>query len=260
MKDIQKTTTELIAALNRAVEGNMTSGPTAIMFSGGLDSGLLAALASHHGRPNLYTVGMEGSHDLRMAQETASSLDLPWTPLVMTLEDVILSSREILSIGRVDPVTLSFELPLQMIASRADEEVLMSGQGADELFGGYDRYLRMSPLDLRAAMNKDLARALASAVPLEDAIARRYGKRVARPYLEPAVIDLAASIPVHEHLRGGVRKAPLRDAAAAMGHQLIASREKKAAQYGTGFMKALRSLAKQDGVPVSEFVDGLGAI
>jgi asparagine synthase (glutamine-hydrolysing) len=260
MKGIQTRMASLTAVLERAVQGSMVSGPVAIMFSGGLDSGLLAALGARHGEPHLYTVGMEGSHDLRMSQEAAAVLDLPWTPLVMTTEDVLSSAREVLHSARVDPVTLSFELPLQMIASRADERVLMSGQGADELFAGYDRYLRMPPLDLRAAMDRDLARALAAAVPLEDAIAGRYNKRVERPYLQPDVIELAASIPVDEHLRGGVRKAPLRDVAASLGQPLIASREKKAAQYGTGFMKVLRSLAKQDGIPVSEFVDRLGAI
>jgi asparagine synthase (glutamine-hydrolysing) len=235
----------------------MDRGPTAILFSGGLDSGLLAALAARHGRPRLYTVGLEGSHDLRMAKEAAEVLGLPWTPFVMTTEDVIASSREVLRIATVDPVTLSFELPLQMVASRVDETILMSGQGADELFGGYDRYLRMSSSVAKQAMDEDLVRALGAAIPLEDTIAERYGKRIERPFLDPEVVELATSLPVEERIRGGIRKAPLRDVAAAIGHELIASREKKAAQYGSGFWRTLRSLAKKDGVPVSEYVKGL---
>lgn len=251
-------TDDLVRALDGAVESAMAKGPPAIMFSGGLDSGLLAALAGRHGSPRLYTVGLEGSHDMVMSREAAGDLGLPWTPLVMTADDVIAACRELLAIVPVrSPVTVSFELPLQMIASRAEEEVLITGQGADELFGGYSRYLEMSADEAGRNMADDLAHLLSEVIPLEEAIARRYGKRVERPFLDPEVRKLAAAMPVADKIKGGERKSPLRSAASSLGADLIASREKKAAQYGSGFMKVLKSRARKERLTVEELLASL---
>jgi asparagine synthase (glutamine-hydrolysing) len=249
------TTEELLHALDGSVRTAMAAGPVALMFSGGLDSGLLAALAKKHGAPHLYTVGIEGAHDLRMSEELAQVLDLPWTPLLMTSDDVMAACRETLSIVRIDhPVVLSFELPLQIIASRVEEGVLMSGQGADEMFGGYSRYLAMPEAQLVEGMRDDLAKVLSDGAPLDQVIAGHYGKRVAHPFLDPAVRRVAETIPPGEKVREGVRKAPLRDAALAIGMELIATREKKAAQYGSGFMKVMKAQARKQKLEIRELI------
>ncbi|MDW5562736.1 MAG: asparagine synthase-related protein [Methanomassiliicoccus sp.] len=246
---------ELAMALDGAVEGIMTKGPVAIMFSGGLDSGFLAALAKRHGTPHLYTVGMKGSHDMVMSEESARYLDLLWTPFVTTTEEVIAACRELLiTTGVKNPITLSFELPLQMIASRAEEEILISGQGADELFGGYSRYQEMSMEAAHRTMADDLTKMLSDVIPLEESLARRYGKKVERPFLDPAVRKIAASMSVEEKFAGGERKAPLRRAARSIDAELIASREKKAAQYGSGFMKVLKAQARKERLTVEEYL------
>ncbi len=249
------TITELLRTLDEAVEKVMDHGPVAIMFSGGLDSGLLAALAMKHGTPQLYTVGVEGAHDLRMSEEMAAALDLPWTPLLMTPDDVMAACRETLRIVRIEhPVVLSFELPLQMIASRVKEDVLMSGQGADEMFGGYNRYLAMSGDQLEQGMRDDVAKVLSDGAPLDRVIAGHYGKIIEHPFLDQEVRRIAETIPPADKVRDGVRKAPLRDAAMAMGMELIAMREKKAAQYGSGFMKVMKSQARKRKVELKEYV------
>lgn len=239
-------TTEMLDALDGAVRKVMEQGPVALMFSGGLDSGLLAALARKHGVPMLYTVGVEDAYDMRMSEEMAADLDLPWTPIIMTPDEVMASCRETLRITTIDhPVVLSFELPLQIIASRAKENILMSGQGADEMFGGYNRYLEMPADQLEQAMRDDLAKVLADGAPLDRTIAGHYGKRIEHPFLDPDVRRIAEAMPAAEKLRDGVRKAPLRDAALSMGMEMLAAREKKAAQYGSGFMKVMKSQARK---------------
>jgi asparagine synthase (glutamine-hydrolysing) len=250
---------ELRDALDEAVARAMGQGPVAILFSGGLDSGLLAALAKRHGRPALYTVGIEGAHDLRMSEEAASVLDLPWTPLVMSTDDIVAACRETLKIVRIDhPVVLSFELPLQMVASRAKEAVLMSGQGADEMFGGYNRYLEMAGPELDGSMRADLAKVLTDGVSLDNTIAGHYGKRIVHPFLDPQVRRIADLVPPQEKIKAGVRKAPLREVAASMGLDLIATREKKAAQYGSGFMKVLKSQARKGKLELKDYIAAQG--
>jgi asparagine synthase (glutamine-hydrolysing) len=70
---------------------------------------------------------------------------------------------------------------------------------------------------------------------------------------------VAAAIPVNDKIREGVRKAPLRDAAKALNLELIAAREKKAAQYGSGFMKVMRSRAKERKLELREYIAALRA-
>ena len=89
MSDIER----LLKALREAVKGTMAKGEVGILFSGGLDSGILAALAGDHGDPRLYTVGVEGSHDLRTGRETAEELRLPWTQIALTPDEVITATR-----------------------------------------------------------------------------------------------------------------------------------------------------------------------
>ncbi len=254
------TTDMLMGALDGAVEGTMVKGDVGILFSGGLDSGVLAALARRHGVPRLYTVGIEGSYDLRTGREAAEELGLPWTGYVLTAEEVVSAARELLRICPLrDPVVLSFQLPLSIVASRCPQDVLMSGQGADELFGGYSRYLGMTPEELEMSTHDDLAKLLEEVRPLDLRIVAHFSKTIDHPYLEPAVRRVAGMIPATEKVQGGRRKVPLREVAAQLGSASLAAREKKAAQYGSGFMKVLKARSRLEGMSVSELVTALAS-
>lgn len=254
MSDVER----LLKALQEAVKGTMAKGEVGILFSGGLDSGLLAAIAGHLGAPHLYTVGIDGCHDLGAGRETAEELKLAWTGMVLSPEEVISATRDLLSVCPIrDPVVLSFQLPLFIIAARSKEDVLMSGQGADELFGGYSRYLNMPPAELERSMNDDLGKLLAEVQPLDQRIAAHFSKSIDHPFLDPDVRRVASRIGVTEKVKEGTRKVPLREAAVKLGHPSIASREKKAAQYGSGFMKVLKAHSRRAGMDLSEFVSAL---
>ncbi|WP_243671210.1 asparagine synthase C-terminal domain-containing protein, partial [Methanoculleus chikugoensis] len=83
---------------------------------------------------------------------------------------------------------------------------ILAGQGgADELFGGYARYLA-SP-DLAAELERDLAdhgRQRAR----DQAVAALHGAYFSMPYLDVRVVRAAQGIPAREKVRGGVRKHP----------------------------------------------------
>lgn len=247
-------------ALDGAVGRTMAKGATAILFSGGLDSGLLAALAKHHGHPHLYTVGIKGSPDLIAGRDTAVEMGLPWTGIVPTAAEVVAACRDLLMNCPIpNPVVLSFELPLHMVATRARETFLMTGQGADELFGGYGRYLNMSPQEQERGMREDLAKLLVEVEPLDLCIASHSAKTIDHPYLDPAVRRISSSIPVTEKIIDGTRKVPLRTIAAGLGLTSSASREKKAAQYGTGFMKVIKAQARKEGMDLSDYMRHLSS-
>ena len=109
-----------------------------IAFSGGMDSGLLAALASKYAKSvTCYTCGTNDSFDVATGKELAEKLDLPWAHCRISEENIEDTIRElILATGVSDPFTISYELQLFCVCREADERMILSGQGSDEYFGG----------------------------------------------------------------------------------------------------------------------------
>ena len=135
--------------LKQAVSRQLRSDvPVAFFLSGGLDSSLLAALAAK-ARPEsitAYTIGFswsgrsEDSLDERAARHVAKTLGLNHKEMILspqvvhTLPKVIRAMEEPVS----DPAAICSYLICE--AASDQYRVLISGQGADELFGGYGFY------------------------------------------------------------------------------------------------------------------------
>ncbi len=228
-------------------------GEIVLAFSGGLDSGILAYLLKDC-NVKLYTAGVQGSKDLENAKEAAKILSLPLQIIDLNEYDIL---EGILFLKRIEPsigaVEVSFELPLYFVCSYADEQDIYTGQGSDELFGGYAKYL-----DNPALMTEDLNKLLAKTKPRENKIATLLGKNLHTPYLSDRVIEFARNIPLELKIKNGVRKYILREAAAYLGvPESIVEREKKAAQYGSGIWKLMKKMAKERDLSVDEFVKTL---
>ena len=118
----------------------------AVAFSGGLDSSIVAYLASKLGvKVNLLQVSMENQAETEEAIEASNQLNLPLQVHLFKDSDVekILPAVVAL-IEEPDPVKASVGLPFYWAAEKASEagfHVMLAGQGADELFGGYQRYV-----------------------------------------------------------------------------------------------------------------------
>lgn len=226
-----------------------------VLFSGGLDSTIVAILASELSEVTLYTVVVENSYDLDAGRTASELLRIPWKPLVIRREDVLDAVREMVVLtSNRNPVNLSFEIPLFVVSKYAKEHLLLSGQGADELFAGYARYMSMTAEEKKKQMDLDLAKLMDLVIEHERVIAEYHGRVIRYPFLQPPVLEAVNSIPVEERTGYGCTKELLRDVARLVGAGELADRKKKAAQYGSGVMRVLKAEAKKRGTSVRGLV------
>ena len=134
------------SAIRRSCEGKRVG----IAFSGGMDSGLLAAVASKYAKSvTCYTCGTDDSFDVAAGRELAGILGLPWVQCRISEDNIEDTLREFILATKVsDPFTISYDLQLFTVCREADERVIISGQGSDEYFGGcaspYDSLLELT--------------------------------------------------------------------------------------------------------------------
>lgn len=229
-------------AIRKAVRIRSDEGVVAL--SGGVDSALVASLA----RRECIVVGLKGSHDLLHAEKAAELLGLHLNRVEIDPLRIEEALEAVLpAIAERDPVNASIAATLFFVAEWAGERGhrrILAGQGADELFAGYSRYLH-SP-DLAADMVRDLLD-LPRQMARDGAVAALHGTAFCLPYLDPEVVAAARAIPVMMMIREGIRKWPLRKVAERHLPAEIAWHDKKAMQYGSGIMKEMERLAGKRG-------------
>ncbi|MCQ2056569.1 MAG: asparagine synthase C-terminal domain-containing protein [archaeon] len=243
----------------KVVEEIVTGKEIAIAFSGGLDCGIIAAIAAELTESiKLYTVGTENSYDVNEAKKMAESFGIDCEYLLITEDNLIRNIHEMIEITKtVNPIVLSFEVPLFYISKYSKENYIMTGQGADELFAGYFKYVGLSEYNLKNLMKTDMEKLIGITLPHERVVSRYFGKTMLYPYLDSRVLDISKKMNVKDLIFGEVRKNCLREVAKDVGRPEIAVKRKKAAQYGSGTMSVLRRIAKQKGVTINEVIRGI---
>ena len=233
-------------AIITAVALRNDEGITAL--SGGVDSSLVAKLAGRE----CVAVGVAGSHDLQQARVAAEAMRLACEFVEVTPAEIEESLPVVVrSIPRKNPVDAGIALTQYFIARFAGEHGLrrvISVQGADELFGGYKRYLQS--ISLEEELSRDVA-LLPLQAERDQAVAGLHNTVISMPYLDLRVVRAAGRIPASEKIRNGQRKVPLREVAERHIPKAIAWKEKKAMQYGSGVWDVMRKLARHNGFKTS---------
>jgi asparagine synthase (glutamine-hydrolysing) len=153
VSDEDKLFREIAEALEDSVEKHMRADVTVGSFlSGGIDSTAVAALAKRH-NPKLltFTTGFErpGYSEIDVAAESAAAIGVEHITKVVS-PDEMMQALPLIVWYLDDPVADPALVPLYFIAREARKhvKVVLSGEGADELFGGYTIY--REPISLRA--------------------------------------------------------------------------------------------------------------
>lgn len=204
-----------------------------------------------------YVVGTPGCHDISQAQQAAAILGLPLRVVGLDEAWVELHLPKLMNIVPDVRVT-AFELPLYGVAMAVREKVLITGQGADELFGGYQRYLRVPQEELVEVLAKDIRGVLGVGRPREERLVASTGHELRCPYLHVRVLEVALALPGQRRVRDGTRKVALREAAQRLGlPAALAQQPKKAVQYGSGTAALLRRMARARGEDVAAMLGRL---
>ena len=253
---------DLYSAVEKRVENISNVG---LIFSGGVDSTILAVLLKQiaEKRNNekdslplnirLYSVGVENSQDIKFSEDIAEDLNLPLKTIIIDENTVKESMRPVLTAIEDDNVMkLGVGMTIYLAAKAMKEDnikVALSGQGADELFGGYNRYLKHfedntlfdAYFDLDEEIYHDIANMYHVNLERDDAVSMANGVELRVPFLDKDIINLALDIPAKYKIKDNedvLRKHILRDAAKTIGvPDYIAYRPKQAAQYGSGINK-----------------------
>lgn len=245
----------LRSAIRRMVEGR----DVAVAFSGGLDSGIVAAITKEYARSvKLYTAGVQDAYDVLESRDVAAKLGIEWEHILISESDLEDCIRDMIGVtGTVNPITLSFEIPLYYVSKTVKEKFIIGGQGADELFAGYSKYVGLPKDEFRDLREADMARLFNETLEHERMVSEHFGKTVLYPYLDKEVMDVVGKIDMADLIPGDVRKENLRKVAENIGQPEVAAKKKKAAQYGSGAMNLFRKIAKRKGVTVNEMVMGM---
>jgi len=217
-----------------------------VLFSGGVDSALLAWELRGEPQLVLCTIGREGSSDLRAGQAGAERLGLPWQGLRVGEEEVRAAELKFGDeLAGVSPVSRIVLLSLALAIERASPPQLVCGQGVDELFLGYAHYRGLSEAEAERRSHEDLARLHETDWSRTRAIAAKAGKGIVAPYLSPGFEECALRVPVDLRLPRDLPKRFFREWAIERGLPgELADRPKKAFQYGSGVDSIVRALRR----------------
>lgn len=136
---------ELDETLRAAVHDRLIADvPLGAFLSGGVDSSLMVAYASEgvSGPLATFSVGFEGDDELPFARMVAERFGTDHHELVLGPEDCRVLDKLVESFG--EPFGDASAIPTYFVSrlARSEVTVSISGDGGDELFGGYDRYVR----------------------------------------------------------------------------------------------------------------------
>lgn len=186
----------------------MSDVPLGFFLSGGLDSSIICALARQHvDQMHTFSVGAEGSADLEPARMVARHLDTIHHEYILTADEVAKNIPEIIYyLESFDQDLVRSAIPTYFTARLAVEhvDVVLSGEGADELFGGYSYHKAIDDDDL---LHRELRRSVTALhnVNLQrvDRMTMAHSLEGRPPFLDEEMIALAQEIPSELKVREG---------------------------------------------------------
>lgn len=251
---LKKLRHELEAAVKRQL---MSDVPYGVLISGGLDSSLVAAIASKYGKtrvesydkeeawwPRLhsFSVGLVESPDMRYARKVAKHVGTVHHEIVFTVQEGMDAIRDVIyHLETFDVTTIRAATPMYLMARKIKSmgiKMVLSGEGADEVFGGY-LYFHKAP-DSKE-FHEETVRKLSLLSKYDCLRANKstaaWGLETRVPFLDKEFLDYAMSIDPQQKMCSGtkIEKNILREAFKDLLPKEILWRQKEQFSDGVGY-------------------------
>jgi len=190
----------IVQALEESVKRNLTDG---MLLSGGLDTTLLACLASRWTKPSCITVAMRGAPtpDVGYARLVASQLKLKHHVHYFgddELNEALHASIRVMK--SFDPMEIRNSAAIYVVLKAGKKlglKTFMTGDGADELFGGYSYLFGLGMAELDVELKKLWANMRFASIYLAEDL----GVEARLPFLDPRFKALAENLDVRLKVR-----------------------------------------------------------
>lgn len=194
--------TEIRRRLERAVLKRLMSDvPVGVYLSGGLDSSLVTAMMRPHTVELLsFTAGIKDAPDLAVAKSVAEYFGTQHYELLYTEEDVEQALPEVIRyLESFDAPLVRSAIPMYFLSqlARRHVKVVLTGEGADELFAGYaylDKFERAEDLDVELV--RIIERLQDTNLQRADRVTMRHGIEARVPFLDMDLVRFIARLPV----------------------------------------------------------------
>ncbi|MEZ9064310.1 MULTISPECIES: asparagine synthase B [unclassified Vibrio] len=249
---------ELTEALEAAVKRQlMTDVPYGVLLSGGLDSSITSAVAKRFAAmrieddeqseawwPQLHSfaVGLEGAPDLIAAREVADKIGTVHHEMTYTIQEGLDAIRDVIyHIETYDVTTIRASTPMYLLARKIKAmgiKMVLSGEGADEIFGGY-LYFHKAPN--AKEFHEETVRKLLALSMFDCARANKslaaWGVEGRVPFLDKEFIDVAMRLNPEDKMCGDgkMEKHILRECFEDYLPDSIAWRQKEQFSDGVGY-------------------------
>ena len=258
VKDNPTSKEELKKALEDAVKRQlMTDVPYGVLLSGGLDSSITSAVAKKFAAmriedneesqawwPQLHSfaVGLEGAPDLKAAREVADQIGTVHHEMTYTIQEGLDAIRDVIyHIETYDVTTIRASTPMYLLGRKIKAmgiKMVLSGEGADEIFGGY-LYYHKAPN--KKEFHEETVRKLLALNMFDCARANKslaaWGVEGRVPFLDKEFIDIAMRLNPQDKMcgNGKMEKHILRECFEDDLPPAIAWRQKEQFSDGVGY-------------------------
>ncbi len=250
---VSDSTSVLSTALQQAVIKRLPLQPCGFFLSGGLDSSIIAALANqHHHDINYFTLGNAGSPDVAMAEIMVKHLGLNhihYVPLPTEEELPGLIDRVVYATESYNPSIISNGIATYLLAQAAQKQglkVVLTGEGADELFAGYhDQLSELEWKAIRAQLIHDMP---VTELRRLDTCSMANSIETRCPYLDRDVKRVADTLNHEQFYASGWNKVILRRTFGYLLPDTITNRKKTSFDVGSGLRKLVVNNLTRNGM------------
>ncbi|MGW4499675.1 asparagine synthetase B family protein [Micromonospora sp. NPDC004336] len=233
----------LTDSIRMRVDTDLTVG---VVLSGGLDSSLaLLHVREMHPDCVAVTVGVPDSPDVAYARRLARDLGVPHEVVELRPRDIRLADiREAIRISELteygDIINAVVSVPLFRRLRELGVKVVLTGDGSDELFGGYPMYHEVGPEASRRLFLHKIRNLCRTELQRVDRASMGHGVEARVPFLDLSLVELAMRLPIGLKMREGQEKWIVRRAFADLLPDYVRRRPKNPMSYSSGLHERAR--------------------